>query len=478
MKLLRLSRKLSVVALAVAVGACDEGLTDLNQNPNAPTDVPADLILRNAVQSVANTALGVGMSWNHAGLWAQHVAQIQYAEEDRYQPRVDNIQAFWDALYVAPAKDFDVVASKSRAANRPLQEGVGLVMKSWTFGVMTDLWGDIPYTEALQGDASGNFTPKYSTQQEVYNGLFTDLRRADQLLAPGGATGFGAADLIYNGDGTRWRRFANSLRLRNAMHLTKVDAAKARSEFEAAIANPVLSSNADNAVLRYTGAAPNQNPFFVNVLSRDDHRISKTMVDMLRNLNDPRLPVYAQPAQSNGQYVGYGNGLPNNSMLLADASKIGSAFLAANAPAYFMTAAEVFFLRAEAAQRGWNAGGGTAAQHYAAGIRAAMEMYGISSSAIDAYLAQPSVQYDPARGFQQIATQKWIALYLQGYEAWTEWRRTGFPQIAPGPAARGPVPRRLPYPGLEVSLNKANLDAAIARQGDTGLAGRVWWDRP
>jgi len=475
MKLQGISRKLSVLALAVTVGACDTGLTDLNQNPNAPTDVPSDLIFRQALQSVASTALGVTMSWNHAGLWAQHVAQIQYADEDRYQPRVDNIQAIWDAFYVGPAKDFDVIVSKS--ANRPLQEGVGLVMKSWTFGVMTDLWGDIPYSQALQGEA-GTFTPVYTPQQEIYNGLFTDLRRADQLLGAGGATGFGAADLVYAGDAGKWQRFANSLRLRDAMHLTKADPAKARAEFEAAVTRPLFASNADNASLRYTGAAPNQNPFFVNVLSRDDHRISATMVNMLKSLNDPRLAVYAQPAQASGEYVGYGNGLPNNSVTLASASKIGTAFLAASAPAHFMTYPEVLFLRAEAAQRGWNAGGGTAAQHYVAGIRASMEMNGISSAAIDAYLAQPSVQYNPATGLQQIANQKWIALYLQGYEAWTEWRRTGFPQIVPGPAARGPVPRRFPYPGLEVSLNKDNLNAAMARQGETGLNGRVWWDKP
>lgn len=478
MRLHKLSRNVSVLALAVAVGACGDGLTDMNVNPNQPTDVASSFLLRQSLQTSVGNMTAVGMSWNHPGLWVQQVAKIQYANEDRYDPRQDFFQNLWDALYVGPLKDFEAIIEKSRKDNRPQQEAVGLIMKSWTFGIMTDMWGDLPYSEALQGEG-GAFTPKYDTQQEIYNGLFADLKKADQLLAAGGKAGFGNADLIYGDDAVKWRKFANSLRLRLAMHLSKVDPAKAKTEFEAAIATgAIISSNADNARLKYTGSSPNVNPLYDNVLTRDDHRISATMVDALKGLNDPRLPVYAQPISADGKsYVGYANGQLDNAVPLAQASKVGKDFLAAGAPAYLLTFSEVQFLRAEAAARGWNAGG-TAAALYASGIEAAMNMYGVSAAETATYLAQPAVQYDAANWQRQVGTQKWIALYMQGAEAWTEWRRTGYPQIAPGPHAKGDVPRRFWYPTLESSLNKANLDTAMGRQPNAGsLTGRVWWDK-
>jgi hypothetical protein len=280
----------------------------------------------------------------------------------------------------------------------------------------------------------------------------------------------------------RWQKFANSLRLRNAIHLTEVDPARARSEFEAAMAAPggVFASNADEARLNYLAGSPNRNPFFENQLTRNDHRISATIVNYLKATNDPRLPIYANPIEADGvSYVGHENGMDHQSAPLTSRSKVGNWFTSATSPVFFMRHAEVLFIRAEAAQRGWNAGG-TAAELYEAAVRASLAQYGISDAQATAFLAQPSVNFAAASNkLELIATQKWVALFGQGHEAFTEWRRTGYPVLTPGPlAALNQVPRRLPYPDLERALNLASYNEAVSRQGDITLAGRVWWDRP
>jgi hypothetical protein len=464
--------------LALSAAACEHGLTDVNNNPNVPTDVPTALLIRPSITGSA-AFLGVGMSWNHAGLWAQHVAQIQYTDEDQYVVRDGSVQAFWDSWYDGPLKDIQMMIEKARATNRPNEEAVGLILKSWNFGALTDLYGDAPYSEALQGEA-GNFTPAYDTQQEIYNGLFADLRSAAEMIAPGG-TGFGAADLIYAGDMARWQKFANSLRLRNAIHLTNVDAAKARQEFEAGMAGPggVFTSNAEEARLVYLASSPNRNPFFENQVTRNDHRISKAMVDRLQATSDPRLPIYANPIQDDGvSYVGHQNGVAHG-VALTSRSRVGDWFTSATSPVFFMRHAEVLFIRAEAAQRGW-AAGGTARDLYEAAVTASMRQYGISDAAITTFLAQPSVNFDAAADkLELIATQKWVALYGQGHEAFTEWRRTGHPELVAGPdnLNNDRIPRRLPYPALEQSLNGASYTTAVSRQGDITINGRVWWDR-
>jgi hypothetical protein len=479
MKLYRTTAAASLVAMAVATAACDRGLTDLNRNPNRPEDVPAALLLRPAIYNSAIIGLGWSMNINHPGLWVQHVAQIQYADEDRYVLRTDRVQAHWDDWYRAPLKDIaEMIEKGSETPVDPNAVAIGLVLKSWNFGVMTGLWGDLPYSEALSGD-DGNFTPAYDSQQAIYNGLFADLKQANQTIT--GAGGFGAADLLYGGSMDGWRRFANSLRLRYAMHLTKVDPARARSEFEAAIVAPIFTSAAEEAKLAWLSAAPNQNPHHVYDQTRHgDHRVSATMIGFLKDRSDPRLPIYAQPiADDSVSYVGYGNGLPNNSATLNSRSRIGTYFLAPNSPSVFMSYSEVLFLRAEAALRNWNSGGGTAQSLYEAAVTANLKRFGIADAAVAAYLAHPLVAWDPAKGHQLIAEQKWASLYMQGAEAFTNWRRTGFPVITPGPAATSSaVPRRFFYPDLESSLNRTNLEAAVARQGDTQLWGRVWFDKP
>lgn len=445
--------------LAVGAAACGD-ITAINRNPNGPTDVPPPAILSGVIQNTVNDVNGVNSrNIRGAGLFAQMYAEIQYRDEDRYILR--EVDGGWVA-YNSELEDAQRMINKGTADKVPNWDAVGRIMKSYVFGVMTEAMGDIPYSEALKGDSV--LHPKYDSQKAIYTALFADLKKASDEIKPGEA-GFSTGDLMYGGDMSEWRKFANSLRLRLAVHLSNVDAATAKSEAQAAITAGVFESNADNAVLLYLASSPNQNPIFNDAKSRDDYGMSRTYVDSLLSWHDPRLPVYAQPNAS-GDYQGMQNGtLASPAGGLSVISRIGALWRATpNAPMALLTYSEVLFLQAEAAQRGWISG--DAAALYAAAIRASMEQYGVAPADIDAYLAQPRVTYSAATGLTQIAYQKWTSFFMQGMEAWTEWRRTGVPYLVPGPDATLPAPpQRLPYATSEDVLNKANLAAAVAAQG-------------
>lgn len=480
----RITRGLAVVGLAWGLAACNDDLASINENPNSPTDVSAEFILPEAIQTATEQILGAGMAnLEGMGLWAQHYAKIQYPNEDRYDLRPQSIDGLWSGMYAGTLKDIQTIIDKGEESGTDNHVAVGLVLKSWVFSVLTDLWGAVPYSEALTlGKDDGTATPKYDMQEDIYRGLLSDLERAAGLFDPG-ARGFGAEDLIYGGDMELWKKFANSLRLRLAIRISDADPALAKQHAEAAIAGGVFESNDEIAQLVYIGSPPNEHPLYENRVraARDDHAISKTMVDLLKSLNDPRLAIYAEPNESDGEYVGMPNGMNDgHPYKLNTISRIGKYWRGTpDAPAVILSYAEVLFLRAEAARRNWTAGG-TAADLYHDAIRASMEQYGIASDAINDYLAQPAVAYDAARGEELIAVQKWIALYSNGMEAYSEVRRTGYPALTPGPNAEnlnnGKIPARVEYPGTEQTTNGESLQAAITAQGGgNDYSTPMWW---
>lgn len=482
-------------SLALSLSACETDLTSVNQNPNAPTSVGAEYLFPQGVSSVVGIIGGGWFDQRMLSLWAQHYAAIQYTEDgDTYQVRTGVVEGtLWASLYVGGLQDLKQAEDKAASVPNPNRVAPAKIMRAWTFGVMTDLWGDIPYSQANKGgDAGGTTTPVYDLQQDIYNSLFVELNAASDMIGTG--TSYGSADPIYGGDVALWKKFANSLRARHAMRLSKVDAAKAQAEYNLAIADGVFTSNADGAALVWPGDGTDDAPIYSDSKppwgkgTRDDHRVSKALVDTLASLSDPRLAVYAACTQESVAlggcaYVGVQNGLENPdaaALGFTKTSRIGDAFHEPNTPTWLMTYAEMLFLQAEAAQRGWTAG--SAATLYAAAITASMEQHGVAAAAIATYLAQPRVVYSttPATALTQIALQKWISLFGQGSEAWNEYRRTGVPTLTPGPAAITPaVPRRLTYPGNEQSFNNDNLVAAQLRlTGGDELTSRMWWDIP
>jgi hypothetical protein len=354
-----------------------------------------------------------------------------------------------------------------------------LTLRSWVFQLLTDAYGNIPYRQAGQIDSF--LTPVYNTQEEVYLGLLDDLKTAQAALSTSGGTV--AGDPIYGGDVTSWKKFINSLRLRIALRIADRDPVQAQQVFTdiQAEGSGYFESNADLADLVYQDS-PNQNPVSLTFDTRQDYRISKTIVDRLAGLNDPRLPVYAQLTDSAPRiYKGVPNGLLTddaNSLGLSRTSRPGDYFRAPHAPAVIMSYAEVLFDLSEAVSRGFTTG--NAADLYKQAVLASLAQYGITDATVTAnYLAQSTVQYDAGNYKKSIGDQKWIALFGQGLEAFAEWRRLDYPQLTPAVAGTlgGKMPLRFIYPGSEQSLNGASYTKAVENQGPDLLTTKLWFDK-
>jgi hypothetical protein len=483
-----------------ALLACGTGLTDVNRNPNHPIDASASALFTNATRTTVERWLGTTYDWRGGEFLAQHLAEVQYTDEDTY---IRLARAYmtgtFDATYYQELEDLKKVISKGVAASDPGTWAPATVLKTWSSDFLTDSWGDIPYADALAADTGGTTRPTYDTQQAVYADFFTTLDNAATVLTGSATASLGSADPIYGGSPAAWAKFANSLHARLAMRIVNQDPATASAELLKAFTAPggVFTSNADNAALKWPGDGVYDNPLSASLQTRDDYRMSNTFMDILTGYSDPRLPVFADTTDA-GIYAGAPNGVdaPTAQPFIVNASRVGKTFFpgatsytsyggfGATLPSELLTYAEVEFIKAEAAAR--SMGGLTPAQapaFYVEAIRASMEQWGVTdAAAITAYLARPEVAYQGGlAGLKQIAIQKWIALFGDGGNAWFEWRRTCQPStITPGPAATEIfVPRRFYYSQTEVSVNGTNVDAAVTSMGgDDSFGTRVWWDQP
>jgi len=500
-RMLRLSGIAALIALGV--GACNsDTLTDINKDPNNPTSAPPGPVFTSAARLAMNRWLGGGaMDLRGPEFTVQHLAEVQYPDEDAYR-RLGPGDTDGDFIraYTQDLKNLQAVVDVGKSENEPLLWGPAQVLRSLVFSYVTDVWGDVPYSEALRGD-SGVVTPKYDAQKDIYTGLFADLDAATTAMAAAPATAIklGAADPFFSGGAAGWQRFANSIRARLAMRLANVDATSAQAQLNAALAAPggLISSNAQNATFPWPGDGVYDNPWMVNFRTRDDHRMSNTLMNEMLPVNDPRVAVYAQPTVADTTvYAGMPNALTQSgaSAYFTISSRPGAVFYGATVyscpscgartgatfPSFVMTYAEISFILAEAAERGWISTG-TAAGYYTQGIQASMDQWGVTdAAAVTAYLNDSAniVYKGGTPGLRQIALQKWIALYTNGVQAWAEWRRTCVPAtLVPGPdATQNTVPRRYQYSIRELSVNAANVAAAIARQGADSLTTRIYWD--
>ncbi len=369
------------------------------------------------------------------------------------------------------------------------QIAVAKSLKVWIMQIVTDTWGYAPYSEALQIEEYPN--PAYDSQESIYRAFLTQLTEANNQIELDGAGP--AGDAIYNGDMTKWKKFVNSLKLRVAMRMADVDADAAGAAVAEAVSAGVFESNEDNALFPYLPSAPNNNPLNEDFKTRNDFAVSNVLVGKLLELNDPRIGFYAEPtvnsvAAGTPEYVGevYGLDEINAAVTQDDAiSQRADEVLAANADGIYMQYAEVAFLLAEAVERGFIAG--SAAEYYNQGVTASMNYWNdgsVDAAGIEAYLAQPNVAYDAqiAAGEpwnEVIGEQKWLSLYMQGIEAWSEYRRLDFGILqmpADGALNGSGIPLRLLYPLDEQSANGESYAAAVDAQGPDALDTRLWWD--
>lgn len=503
-------RKIILFSIAMlSVIACDKDFEEVNTNPNVPTTVTPDLLLSGVIRNMIN--LQVNEAWGTGNIVIQHTAKIQFVNEDRYLWGESN--DIWNSVYGNMRNVQNIIAFAEAA--EPVQNNylaVALIMKSWMFSLATDAYGDVPYSEATKGKSDGNYVPKYDTQEAIYTGILDDLKKANEILGTSAEAVGG--DLIYGGSITKWKKLANSLRLRYLMRISNKKDVKA--DMQAILnnlgTNPIFESNTDNAVLVYQTSAPNQFPLYTTrVGSFDEFRLSKTLGDYLISINDPRLAVFGRPTETSvlagtPEIVGIPNGMEDTQALSynggpQNVSRVGLTFaclvcndagkpapVANAARGLLMTYAELQFLLAEARERDFVTTG-TAETYYTNGVNANFDYYrsivpasyGIDLTLPADYFTQPAVAYTGTEQelLTKIGTQKWIALFFHGLEAWFDWRRTNIPALLPGVSNLNDdlIPVRFIYPGVEQSLNAANRSEAVARQGTDDINTKVWWDQ-
>ncbi len=509
----------ALLALLVFFGyGCTKDFEEINTNPNDPGIAQAspNMLLTNAIESMTDRVHEIFLGHEMGSCWVQHMAKVQYPDEDRYVPRISVINNTWTSFYASAGFDVQTLLNLAEASGNDSYKAVALILKSYITSVITDEFGNVPYTEAWMGSSeTAILSPVYDSQESIYTALLANLTTANELLTDDSPDIEG--DILFGNDLMLWKKFANSLRLRLLMR--RSDRVDPTADMTAIFGNPatypVFEGNDESAALAYLGSAPNNNPINENRKTRDDHRVSNTIIDYLYTdapSPDYRVVVYAELAPGAGDWVGLPNGMlaadaaVYNGNGIANTSKIGTYFSKATAPGMLMSYSELLFIKAEAAKRGFIPGGDAVAEEaYHAAIRASWEQYeadgtfttklatwkstfiswGMDPAAdIFEYAWEDFVawggtyDYVAANALEQIATQKWVALFDQGLQAKFEWNRTGFPVLTPAVAGQngGKIPVRAYYPSDESGRNPTNLAAAVAAQGADDLNTRVWWD--
>jgi Starch-binding associating with outer membrane len=476
-----MKRILIFIASTTMLFSCSK-FGDTNVSPTQLTVASTNALLTNSLQSMSDLVLGNAASSRLGSLYVQHLSEGPYPGSSLYSDR--NLS--FSTWYTGPLYNLETIIKYNTDGNAAAagngssnnQIGVAKILKAYYYLLMTDRWGDIPYSIALK--ANEDYSPAYDKQQDIYTSLFAELTAAVSQINETETAVKG--DVLFNGNMAAWKRFANTMRMTMALRLSKADATKGKTEYAAAVAAGVITSNAQNIAYSFISGDPNNsNPWYNNysISNRNDYAISKTLTDYMQPKNDPRLPIYGEVLAGNlVKGLPYGRNAAVN--IPAAYSRIGSYFRNQGSALPLFNYAQVLFMQAEAAKLGYVAGGDVEAEaKYKAAIKASWEQYGVfNQAAYDAYLLQTDVAYTPAEAHKKIMTEKWVHMYLNSWEPWNDWRRTGFPVLVAAQDAvdsRG-IPFRLGYPTNEASLNGENYAAAVTALGGTDdNYAKMWW---
>ncbi|CAN5732987.1 SusD/RagB family nutrient-binding outer membrane lipoprotein [soil metagenome] len=510
-----MKRILNISMLAIfllTVSSCEKGLSDLNKNKTSPTTLDPVLMLNTAV---------INSSFSSKSLYFDIAIVQQMVSPNggvlaggNFNADYRGDQGIWGSYYTGVIKNTkDAILKSKDLPSRSNLYNMSRIFQAFAFMVLTDEYGDIPYSEGGAGYTDQLFFPKYEAQSSIYPKIIQELTDASAALNATGVVE--SADVLYSGNIAKWKKFANSLLLRAGMRLAKVDATKAKAAVQAAFAAGVITDNADNGYIRHDANYNYPIGGTLNGSEAANFYLTKPFVDILKSTNDPRLSAiairYVGATSGNGQTAASGNttaavqiGMPmgkDNGTIVSQATADGLAsfydysqadrrrVVKVTTPGFIVTASQTNLLLAEAAFRGWITTG-SAAQYFADGIKAHMDQMAvydagsaISAAARDAYIA--ATPLNAGTELDQINTQYWISSFLNGPELFANFRRSGFPTLTPNPygqPANPDVPngtfiRRLTYPTSEVSVNATNLNAAIATQGADKLSTPVWWDK-
>lgn len=492
-----------------AMHSCDSGFDKMNINPIALTAVNPAYQLNT---TIVNSAPVYGNLSYETTIVKQMITPFsgQGSAANFNQDNRGVTSGNWNTYYRTIIKELaDVVAKTKDDAARTNLYNMARIWKAYAFMVLTDTYGNIPYTEAGAGFLTGTTTPAYDNQEAIYNDILTELDAASNALDASKAAV--SSDVLYGGDVAKWKRLGNSLLLRAAMRLIKINPAKAEEYVAKAVAGGLMQSNQDNAVIRHTASFSNPVGSSLNGGQSAFYYLDDEFVTYLAANNDPRLAsiavryvgaqsgadqVEAKASRSVAVQIGMPQGYDNTTISadvaakklasLWDYSQLDRTRMAAlTAPSFLVTYAQTQFLLAEAVVRKWATG--DAAALYSEGIRAHMQQFGmygastaIGDAAVNAYVAAHPLH--AGKELEEINTQYWVASFLIGPEAFANFRRSGFPVLKPNPYPGSdlktePFIRRLTYTDAELNVNQDNVQKAISAQGPDLLDTRVWWDK-
>jgi hypothetical protein len=468
---------LALVPALLFVG-CTKDLTTLNVDPKRPLNVSSASLFTSAQHNFVDILTSPNVNSNIFRLIEQQWQETTYIDESQYDITTREIpDNIWDIFYRDVLNNFEA-SRKNMAVDVPdaaqLKNELAIldIMEVYAWHYIVTTYGDVPYTDALN---TSNTFPKYDDALTIYKALLTRLD-LDIAALTVGAGSIGNADAIYAGDPTQWKLFANSLKLKMALTISDADNALAKTAAESAVASGVISSNDDNAKFPYVSATPNTNPVWVDLVQsgRKDFVAASTITDIMNTLKDPRLPLFFT-TDAKGLYSG---GTPGASSAYANFSHPAVLITNPDYPGNILDYSEVQFLLAEAAARGY-AVGGTAATHYTTAITASILDWGGTAIAAATYIAQPAVNYATATGDfkRKIGTQKWLALYNRGMDAWVDQRRLDFPALPEAEDAQSGFPVRLTYPVKEQNVNNVNRLAAATAIGGDAVETKLFFDK-
>jgi hypothetical protein len=490
MKRIKYFKLITALAGILFLASCKKDYLDVNTDPNNPVKVTVDLVLPTAL---GYTAYNIGNPYQIlGGFWGQYWTQgptgSQFVAYDQYSITSASFDARWINMYSGPLNDLRYIVQEGTVTKQKNYVGIAKIMQAYIFQIMTDLHGDVPFSEALKG-GDGVIAPKFDAQKNVYEGLIKLVDEGLALIDVNSASHPGTDDLFFSGDMDKWKRFGNTVKLKIYLRQAYVLPAVAENGIKAMYtAGAKFLDNGGSAEVQFTTTTFNEHPLYAFIKSLGEFNIlaSRTALDYLNSTNDPRIDVFylrATAAPNAGNHFGIlqGNGrnLPNPATLNdRQFSKPGAAVGGPGgnaAPVIFMSAAESYFLQAEAVARGW--GTGNAKQLYDEGVKSSFNRWSLSVAEFNTYIAQAAIQF-PAAGTMEnkvkaIIFQKWVSMCgTQNVEAWTEWRRTGYPDIfavslTSNIGAKFPV--RLLYPDSEVSANPNTPPQKPVTE-------KVWWD--
>lgn len=475
------------LALLVSVGGCDS-FSEINENPNAPEVVPENLQLSSLLGTFSYEVIGNDPARTPAH-WVQQLAYNgvppSFDNYDHDESAVNNLWTF--TAYTAVMHNAKILSESAEANGNFAYAAIAKTILAWNLGIVTDLWGDVPYAEAFNPD---NPTPAYDPQEQVYAAVFDLLNQAIAQYDQPSPLSPGADDLLYGGDMDRWKKLTYTVLARFHLHLTNAPGNSAADRAQQALAalQNGFASNADDADFAYVNAPDAENPWYQWVIDGvwdTRNQLSMHYVELLKDRNDPRLPIQARPAGAVGNnglvpgfstadpvYVGHQNGL--NGVGASNVSSIGSFYSAPNAPLTWISYAESRFIAAEATLL--TSGPDAAAPIYADAIAASMDKLGVAAADRDAYIAaRPALT--AANALEEIMIEKYVANFLN-LEVYNDWRRSGFPVLTPvtEQARATRIPLRYPYPSSELANNADNVNATGIPLGLAALEVPVWWD--